>query len=63
MAYPCTIINACMKRTNFHKSVKWKLPRETLLDILYSSTIRPIIEYGNIVFTEMAQIQSSIESR
>jgi hypothetical protein len=53
MAQSCTKYNKFLheKNTNFLKAIKWRLPRETL-DKLYCSTIRPIIEYGCVVFYE-----------
>ena len=59
-----SIVNSCHKKINILKSLKYKLPRKTL-DTLYCSTIRPIIEYGIVVYyeagTELASLIENIQ--
>ena len=48
------VISNCMKRLNIMKKLKYVLDRKSL-ETIYKSFIRPMIEYGNVIYFSTSQ--------
>ena len=51
-----TLCESASKRLDILSSLKYKLSRKTL-NIMYTSFIRPVLEYGNIIWDNCTESQ------